>query len=61
MSRPTLAALAGIAGFVLYVMVVLLAADHVRSLHWTLELMFFAVAGIAWVWPAKRLMAWATR
>jgi hypothetical protein len=61
MSRPALATLAGLAGFLAYVVVVLLLADHVRSLHWTAELVFFAVAGIAWVWPAKRLMAWAVR
>ncbi|CAH0309618.1 DUF2842 domain-containing protein [Roseomonas sp. CECT 9278] len=61
MSRPAIATLAGIAGFIAYVVVVLLVADHVRALHWTLEMLFFAVAGIAWVWPAKRLMAWALR
>jgi len=61
MSRPALAAIAGIAGFVAYVIVVLAVADHVRALHWTVEMLFFAAAGIAWVWPAKRLMAWAMR
>lgn len=61
MSRPALATIAGIVGFVAYVVAVLLVADHVRALHWTLELLFFAVAGIAWVWPAKRLMVWAVR
>jgi hypothetical protein len=61
MSRPALAAIAGIAGFIAYVVVVLMLADHVRALHWTVEALFFAVAGIAWVWPAKRLMTWAVR
>ncbi|BDG73562.1 DUF2842 domain-containing protein [Roseomonas fluvialis] len=61
MSRSTIAALLGIAGFLAYVVVVLLLADHVRALHWTVELLFFAIAGIAWVWPAKRLIVWAVR
>jgi hypothetical protein len=61
MSRPAVATLIGIAGFIAYVVVVLLVADHVRALHWTVELLFFAVAGIVWVWPAKRLMVWAVR
>lgn len=61
MSRPAIATLTGIAGFLAYVVLVLLLADHVRALHWTIELLFFAVAGIAWVWPAKRLMIWAVR
>lgn len=61
MSRPAIATLIGIAGFLAYVVLVLLVADHVRALHWTIEMLFFAVAGIAWVWPAKRLMMWAVR
>ncbi len=61
MSRPTIAALAGIAGFLAYMVIVLLAADHLRQAHWLVELAFFAVAGIVWVWPAKALIAWAVR
>ena len=61
MSRTAIAALAGIAGFLAYVVLVLLAADHVRDLHWLVELVFFAAAGVAWVWPAKWLITWAMR
>jgi hypothetical protein len=61
MSRNLIASLAGIGGFLAYVAVVLLLSDHVRSLHWTVELLFYAVAGIIWVWPAKWLIAWAVR
>jgi hypothetical protein len=61
MSRSTIALLAGLAGFIAYVVVVLLLADHVLGLHWTAQFVFFAVAGIAWVWPAKRLIVWAVR
>lgn len=61
MSRPAIAALAGIAGFILYVLAVLQVADLLRGAHWAVELVFFAVAGVAWVWPAKRLMVWGAR
>lgn len=61
MSRPALAVLIGLAGFLAYVVVVLLLADHVRRVHWVFELLFFTVAGVFWVWPAKRLMTWALR
>jgi hypothetical protein len=61
MSRSAMAALIGVGGFLVYIVVVLVLADHVRALHWTVELLFFAVAGIAWVWPAKRLIVWAVR
>ncbi len=61
MSRTLIATLAGIGGFIAYVVVVLLLADHTRSLHWAVEFLFYAVAGILWVWPAKWLIAWAVR
>jgi len=61
MSRPAIATIAGIAGFLAYVVLVLLVADWFRQMHWTVEMLFFALAGIAWVWPAKRLMMWAVR
>ena len=61
MSRTLIATLAGIAGFIAYVVVVLLLADHVRALHWAIEFVFFAVAGILWVWPAKWLITWAVK
>lgn len=61
MSRTAIASLAGLAGFVAYVVIVLLLADHVRGLHWLIELVFFALAGILWVWPAKWLIAWAVQ
>ena len=61
MSRSAIAAIAGLTGFLAYVVVVLLAADWVRHAHWAIELLFFALAGVLWVWPAKRLIAWAVR
>lgn len=62
MSRPAIALLAGLLGFFFYVAAVLALADHVTgTFHWTVEVLFFAVAGVAWVWPAKRLIQWAYR
>jgi hypothetical protein len=58
MSRVLIALLAGVFGFVLYVGVVVLLADWVLQLHWTVQLVYFVVAGLAWVPPARRLMFW---
>ncbi len=60
-SRPALAAVIGVLGFLLYIGVVVAVADHVLHLHWIVQLAFFTVAGIAWTIPAKRLIAWAVR
>jgi hypothetical protein len=61
MSKPMLAGIIGILGFLLYVAAVIMLADHVLGTHWILELIYFALAGIVWVWPAKALIIWAAR
>ena len=61
MSKSMLASIIGIVGFLLYVAGVILLADHVLGTHWTLEVIYFALAGIAWVWPARALIVWAAR
>jgi hypothetical protein len=61
MSKPMLAGVAGIIGFLAYVAVVIILADQVLGTHWTIEFVYFALAGILWVWPAKALIIWAAR
>lgn len=61
MSKPTLAGIIGVLGFLLYVAAVIMLADHVLGMHWTVEFVYFALAGIVWVWPAKALIIWAAR
>jgi len=61
MPRPLIAVIAGIAGFLAYVAVVVAVADWVLALHWLAQLAYFLVAGIAWVPPARALMVWAAR
>ncbi|WP_369333118.1 DUF2842 domain-containing protein [Corynebacterium diphtheriae] len=34
-------------------------ADPVLGLHWAVQALYFVVAGLAWTWPARRLMVWA--
>lgn len=58
MSRPMIAFLIGTVGFIAYVMVVTALADPVVEAHWLLQLLFYAVAGVAWVFPVVRLMRW---
>ena len=61
MTRPTFAALAGVGGFIAYVMIAVALADHVLHLQWLVQLVYVTFAGIAWVWPARKLMFWAAR
>jgi len=61
MSRPLIALVAGLLGFLFYVGLVVALADHVLDLHWAAQLLYFIVAGVAWAWPARALMFWAAR
>jgi hypothetical protein len=50
--------LVGTVGFITYVAAAVALADHVIPLHWLVELAYYLVAGLAWTWPAARLMRW---
>ncbi|MBV9653510.1 MAG: DUF2842 domain-containing protein [Acetobacteraceae bacterium] len=58
MSRVWIASCAGLAGFAAYVAVVVTLADHLGGTGWRAAL-YFAVTGVAWVFPARWLMYWA--
>lgn len=58
-SRALLATLIGVTGFLLYVGAAVTLADHVLPLHWTLQVLYFVIAGMAWTVPARWLMVWA--
>jgi cation transporter-like permease len=61
MPRSLIALFAGLFGFLTYVAVVVAMADHVLDRHWLTQFVYFMVAGVAWVWPARALMFWAAR
>ncbi len=59
MTRIWIASLAGIAGFCLYVMGAVALADRLAGLPGAVSALYFAVAGVLWVIPARWLMYWA--
>ncbi len=61
MSRPFLAAIGGVLGFLAYVAAVVVLADHVLAMHWLVQFAYFVVAGTVWAWPARALILWAAR
>lgn len=58
MSRSLVAFLIGVIGFVFYILAVVALGDFVVLSHWTLQTVYYVIAGIIWVWPAKWLMIW---
>ncbi|MCC6718720.1 MAG: DUF2842 domain-containing protein [Acetobacteraceae bacterium] len=61
MSRIPMAVVVFLVCFAAYVAAAVALADHVLGLHWTVQALYFVVAGIAWAWPARWLMFWAAR
>ncbi len=61
MSRPLAALLIGLVGLTAYVLVVMILGDWVLEMHGIIQLVYFAVAGIIWAWPAKWLIYWSAR
>jgi hypothetical protein len=61
MSRVLPASVLGVLGFLAYVVAVVTLADLVTPLHWAVQALYFLVAGVLWVLPARWLMLWAAR
>jgi hypothetical protein len=59
--RTGLALLAGLAGFLAYMVAAVSLADAVAHAHWALQALFYLAAGLLWVLPAWGLMLWAAR
>lgn len=61
-SEPTWRKPAGM-GFILlliavWAVIVASLANHIGDLHWSLQAMFYAAAGIVWIVPLKPLLRW---
>jgi len=61
MTRILFATIVGLVGFVAYLAGAVVLADQVATLHWTVQLAYFLVAGVLWVVPAHFLVLWAAR
>jgi hypothetical protein len=59
MSRTLPAVLLGLLFLLLYLGLVLWIGDWVQTLHWTLQVPFYVLGGLAWVGPIRALMFWA--
>ncbi|MFZ5609176.1 MAG: DUF2842 domain-containing protein [Pseudomonadota bacterium] len=65
MTRPSLRNLMGLAillaGLAFYAGAVVWLAALLGTLPWFVEVLFYAVAGLAWLIPARALLQWMTR
>jgi hypothetical protein len=48
-------------GLCVYALVAMVAGATLVPTHWLAQFAFFLAAGLAWLWPARRLLAWMAR
>ena len=59
MSRGPIATVAGLLFVFVYMIAAITLPDLVPRLHWTLEALYWLVAGVVWVFPVRWLMLWS--
>jgi len=59
MSRVPVAAVAGLAGFVVYVVAATMLGGALESSNGVIQALYYVVAGVAWVAPVRWLMLWS--
>jgi hypothetical protein len=58
MPRIPIAALAICVFVIAWIAGATILADQVRPLHWTIQAIYYPIAGFAWVFPVRWLMLW---
>ncbi|GAC1338669.1 MAG: hypothetical protein NVSMB18_05480 [Acetobacteraceae bacterium] len=59
MSRTPIATLAGLTFVAAYVIVAVWVPETLPRLHWSLQALYWAAAGLLWIVPVRWLMLWA--
>lgn len=56
--RHLIVAVCLVPGMSVYVILCLYLSEFVVGFHWGLDLAYFIVAGLAWLFPAGRVISW---
>ena len=59
--RNALGILALVLGLIVYALAAMVAGATLVPEHWLLQLLFFVIAGLVWLWPARHLLRWMAR
>lgn len=51
----------GLLGFMVYIILITRLGDAIFPMHLALEIIYYAVAGIGWIFPAMWFIKWWTR
>ena len=59
MSRSSIATVAGVLFIFAYIAAAITIPDLTGRMHWTIEAVYWLLAGVVWVLPIRWLMLWA--
>jgi len=59
MSRPWIATVGGVTFFLVYLVAAATLGSALPGRNWALQLLFYAVAGVAWFPIIRRIMLWS--
>jgi hypothetical protein len=59
--RNAVGMVALVVGLIVYALAAMVAGATLVPEHWLPQLLFFVVAGLAWLWPARHLLRWMAR
>lgn len=59
MSRTPVAATAGIAFIMAYMVAAISLPEMLGRMHWAIEAVYWCIAGSVWVFPIRWLMLWS--
>lgn len=56
--RKAIGALAILAFMAMYIAVAAVVGDRVAREHWLVQVIFFPIAGLLWIFPLRPLLKW---
>lgn len=59
--RHLIVAVGTIPAFVFYIGLVLYLTDFVTEIHWFIDLVFYVIAGLAWIPVSVKIIDWLAR
>lgn len=59
--RHLIVAVGTIPAFVFYIGLVLYLTDFVTEIHWLIDLVFYVIAGLAWIPVSVKIIDWLAR
>ncbi|MGC6529964.1 MAG: DUF2842 domain-containing protein [Candidatus Puniceispirillaceae bacterium] len=59
--RHFLIAVGVVPAFIFYIALVMFLTDYLTEIHWLIDLLFYVIAGLAWIPACVKIIDWLAR